>query len=115
MPLYDNPPHRVTHYTSASGRDDGGGTTLTFTLAQSAVAVSINTTSSSERELFAQLGMIVTHRVAALLSKFTTAPKRGDKLVADDNGATYHVLGISAGRSYGNIPAFVYLECQEQL
>lgn len=115
MPLYDNPPHRVTHYTSTSGRDDGGGVTLSYVLAQSAIPCSINTSGSSTRELFAQMGIVVTHRIAALASKISATVKRGDKFVADDNSAQYLIQGITYGRAYGNIPPFVYFDVQEQL
>lgn len=115
MALYDNPPHRVAHYTSASGRDDGGGTTIIFTLAQSAIPCSINSSGSSTRELFAQQGIVVTHRIAFLASAISATVKRGDKFVAADNSATYLVQGITYGRAYGNIPAFLNLDVQEQL
>lgn len=115
MPLYDNPPHRVSHYTSASGRDDGGGVTLSYTLAQSAIPCSINTSGSSTRELFAQMGIVVTHRIAVLASKITATVKRGDKFVADDTSASYLVQGITYGRTYGNIPRFAYFDVQEQI
>ncbi len=115
MALHDNPPHRASHYTSASTTDAGGGTGSDFTLAQSAVPVSINTATSSERELFAQQGMVVTHTLGILASKLTTIPQRGDKFVTDDRGESFHVRGISYGRQYGNIPAFVYLACEQQL
>lgn len=115
MPLYDNPPHAVNTYTVASTQDTGGGTGLTYTLAQSSVPCSINTSSSSERELFAQQGIVVTHRVAFLSSVLTTPLTRGMKLVATDNSASYHVRGISTGRAYGNVKAFTYADCEEQL
>ena len=115
MPLYDNPPHRVSHYTSASSRDDGGGLTLTYTLAQSAIPCSINTSSGSTRELFAQQGMVVTHRIAVLASKVTATVKRGDKFVAEDTSASYLIQGITYGRAYGAIPPFAYFDVQEQL
>jgi hypothetical protein len=115
MALHDNPPHRVALYTSASGTDAGGGVSLTYTLSQSAIPCSINTASSSEQERFAQQGMVVTHTVAFLASVFTTTPKRGDKIVTADRTESFHVRGISYGRAYGNIPAFVYLACEQQL
>jgi hypothetical protein len=115
MALHDNPPHRVAHYTSASGTDTGGGVTITYTLAQSAIPCSINTASSSEQERFAQQGMTVTHTVAFRSSVFTTVPVRGDKIITADRTESYHVRGISYGRAYGNVPAFVYLYCEQQL
>jgi hypothetical protein len=115
MPLYDNPPHRASHYTSASSTDTGGGVTLTYTLAQAAVPCSINTAGSSERELFAQQGIVVTHTIAILASAITTIPKRGDRFVTDDRNENYHVQGIRYGRAYGRVPEFVYLSTEQQI
>lgn len=115
--LWDNPVHRVSSYTSEASRGDGGGTTLTFTLAQAAIPCLINTSSASEVELFAQQGIRVTHTVSFKATALTTALSRGMKLVADDNSASYHVKGIRTGRGspLGTIPAFVYADCEEQL
>ncbi len=115
MALHDNPPHAVDTYTCASGTDAGGGTGLTFTLAQSGVACSINTANSSEVEKFAQMGQVVTHTVAFLTSVLTTPLTRGMKLVTSDRGESYHVKGISPGRAYGSIPPFTYAYCEQQL
>lgn len=115
MPLYDNPPHRASHYTSASTTDTGGGVGTTYTLAQFAVPCSINTASSSERELFAQMGMVVTHTIAILASAITTIPKRGDKFVTEDRSESYLIQGIRYGRAYGRVPEFVMLNCQQQI
>lgn len=115
MPLYSNPPHRVTLSSVASGVDNGGGNTLAYTVAQTGVPASINTASSSERELFAQMGMVVTHTVALLASALTTIPQRGWKVTTDDRSESYHVQGIRHGRAYGSIPAFVFLQVEQQL
>ena len=115
MALHDNPPHRVTTYTVASSRDTGGGTTLTYTAADSALPCSIDTAGASERETFGQQGIVVTHKIGILTSAITTAVVRGMKVVADDTAKAYHVNGISAGRAYGSIPAFTYLFVAEQL
>lgn len=91
--------------------------TLTFSLAQSAIPCSIDTMSSSEREMFAQQGMIVSHRVGIRSELLSTAVKRDDQFRPDDTGAIYTIRGISAGRAYAElgIPAFTYLMCDEQL
>jgi hypothetical protein len=115
MPLWDSPPHRVTVFSVASGTDAGGGTTLTYSSLQAAVPCIINTSSSSERELYAQQGVVVTHTVSFLKSAVTTTFARGMKLVADDTGASYHVKGIRNGRAMGSVPAFLYLDCEEIL
>lgn len=115
MALHDNPPHSVATYSVESSEDDGGGVTLTYTVAQSGVACSINTAGASTVELFAQDGIRVTHTVAFLSSVLTTDLTRGMKLVATDTSAAYHVKGIRLGRSYGRIPAFVYADVEEQL
>ena len=54
MPLWDNPPHRVSSYTSANAGDSAGGHATTYTAAQSAIPCIINTASGSEQALFAQ-------------------------------------------------------------
>lgn len=113
MALHDNPPHLCTSYTVASGTDLGGGVSLTYTSAQADIPCSINTASSSERELFAQQGQVVSHTVAFLTSALTTALTRGMKLVTSD-GTNLHVHGLSAGRAYGSIPAFTYAHCESQ-
>jgi hypothetical protein len=115
MALYDNPPHRVTTYTSDASRDAGGGTVVTWTAAQSGLPCSINTASASEREIFAQMGIVVTHTIGVLTSAITTPVVRGMKVVTGDRTESYHVRGISAGRAYGNVPAFTYLFCEQQL
>lgn len=115
MPLWANPPHRVNTYTVASGADAGGGTSLTYTAADSSVPCSINTASASERDIFAQQGMVVTHTVAFLTGVLTTPLARGMKLVAADTGLTFHVRGISHGRRYGSVPPFTYAHCEQQL
>lgn len=115
MALHDSPPHAVTLLSVTSGTDNGGGTSLTYATAQSAVACSINTASSSIRQLFAQDGIVVTHTIAFLASALTTVPVRGWKATTDDRSENYHVHGIRHGRAYGTIPAFVYLDCEQQL
>lgn len=114
MALHDNPPHRITLQSSASGTDSGGGVQLTYTTVQSSVPASISTASASERDIFAQQGIVVSHTIGLLTSALTTAPARGWK-VLDESGNSYHVRGISAGRSYGSVPPFHYLFCEQQI
>jgi hypothetical protein len=113
--LHDNPRHRASLYSVASGTDNGGGTTLAYTLAQSAIAVSINTASASTQELFAQQNIVVTHTIGVLTSKLTSTPQRGWKVVADDTSDAYHVEGIRRGRQSpnGSIPALTYLQVRQ--
>ena len=113
MALHDNPPHRATLHSVATTRDSGGGVTLTYTAAQSAIPCSIDTASASEVERFAQMQIQITHRVAVLSSKLTTTLTRGMKLVTDDTSDSYHVEGFSKGRAYGGIPAFTYIYCRQ--
>lgn len=110
MALHDAPPHLCTSYSVTSGTDAGGGVSLDDASAQADIPCSINTASSSERELFAQTGQQVSHTVAFLSAALTTTLTRGMKLVTSD-GITLHVEGISTGRAYGSIPAFVYAHC----
>lgn len=115
MALHDNPPHAVNTYTVASGTDAGGGTSLTYTLAQSNVACSIDTASATEVEMFAKKEIVVTHKVAFLTSILSPALSEGMKLVTSDRSETYHVRGISSGRQYGSIPPFTYAFCEQDL
>ena len=115
MALHDNPPHTVDTYTCASGTDSGGGVTLTYTVADSAVPCSINTASASTVEMYAQQGMRVSLTVAFLASALTTTLTRGMKLITGDTAKSLHIEGIRQGRAYGSIPAFVYADCSEQL
>ena len=115
MALHDSPPHSVNTYTVESSRDSGGGTVLSYTLAQSALACSIDTAGASEQLLFAQQNIVVTHKIGVLTSAITTPITRGMKVVTADRGESYHVRGISPGRSYGGVPPFTYLFCELQL
>lgn len=115
MPLWNNPPHRITLLSSVSGTDAGGGTSVTYTSAQAAVPASINTASASEVEMFSQQGIQVSHTVAILASALTTVPLRGWKVTTDDRSESYHIEGIRHGRAYGRVPAFVYLQVRQIL
>lgn len=115
MALHDNPPHRITTYTSEAARDLGGGTVITYTAADSALPCSIDTASAGEQTLFAQQGIVVTHKIGILTSAITTTIVRGMKVVTDDRSESYHVNGISAGRAYGGVPALTYLFVEQQL
>lgn len=115
MALYDDPPHSVTIYgPPTTTRDAGGGVSVTWpTVRLAAVPCSINTASATERELFQQMGLFVTHTIAFLSAALTTPIQRGDKIVADDTGDTYMVKGLRAGRAYGSIPAFTVAQVEE--
>lgn len=111
--LWDAAPHVIDLYTQASGVDSGGGVTAVFTLVQANCPCLINTSSASEKEIFAQMGIQVSHRVAFKASVLTTPLTRGMKLVSE--GASYHVEGIAAGQEFGSIPRLVYATCSQQL
>ena len=116
MALFDNPPHLANTYTVNAGtRDAGGGTPLTYTIAQSSLPCSIQTASASEREMFAQQGIVVSHTVAYLTATASPAVTRGMKVVNQRTAKAYHVHGISSGEEYGNIPPLSYLYCEEIL
>lgn len=114
MALHDNPPHTCSLFTSSASRDLGGGSALTYTAGQASIPCSINTVSASEREMFAQQGLEVSHVVAVLTSKLTTAVVRGMKLT-DEAGLSYHIEGVRTGRSYSGIPAFTYIQVRQLL
>lgn len=115
MALFDAPPHTCTILGPPTiTRDDGGGTVVTHsTTRQADVPCSINLSSSSERELFAQQGITVTHRIGVRTSTLSSAVARGDKVTV--GGLSYLIRGISAGQAYGGIPALTYLDVEQQL
>lgn len=115
MALFDDPPHSISTYSVNSSRDAGAGTKYTYTLAQSGVPCSINSASASERELFAQQGIVVSHTIAILASALTTPITRGMKVVDESVNEPLHVMGINTGQEYGNIPPITYLYCAAQL
>jgi hypothetical protein len=115
MALFDNPPHTINLLSASSSRDSGGGTSVSYTSAQTSVPCSINTASASEKQLFAQTGQEVSHTIAILASALTTVPERDWKAVSDDRSENFHVVGVRYGRSYGGVPAFVYLTVNQQL
>lgn len=117
MALHDNPPHRATiKGPPTTTRDAGGGETVTWpTTRQSALKCSINTLSGREVEMFAQMGLTVSHRLGCLTSILSSAVSRGDQVVADDTSAVYKVESIERGRSYGNTPSYTYLALNEIL
>jgi len=112
MAIYSNPPHAVDIRSVDTTRDAGGGTTNTYITVQSAVPCSIDTHGGSEQDRFDQPQNLITHRVAFLSAVLTTPIVRGMKLIASD-GSTYHVKGFVAGRAYGGIPAFVYVDVEQ--
>lgn len=111
--LYTNPRHRVSSYTVSSSRDAGGGTELTYTLAQAAIPCSINTASASTVQLYMQSNIRVSVTVGFLASTLTTTLTPGMKLVSDDTSETLRIEGIRQGRAAPNnsIPALVYADC----
>lgn len=115
MPLYDAPRHRVSSYSVATTQDTSAGTALTYTVVQSAIPCSINTSSASTVERYAQQQISVSHTVGFLAANLTTTLTRGMKLVADDTGTSFHIEGIRNGRAApnGTIPALVYADCSE--
>jgi hypothetical protein len=114
---YDNPSHRVSSYTSEPSRDGGGGTELTYTLAQSAIPVSINTASANTIALYGQSAILVTHTIGVLGSYITTALTPGMKFVTDDRTESYLFRGIRKGRASpsGSIPALTYIDVEQIL
>jgi hypothetical protein len=114
--IWDNPEHRVTLTSlSSTRRDDGGGTAPVFATLQSSIPCLINTASASEVEKYAQFGITVTHTISIKSSLLTATVARGVKATAGDTGVSYHVRGIRKGRAFMGVPAFTYLDVEEQL
>ena len=111
--IWDNAPHLCSTYLATSGRDSGGGVLTDYQLAQSNIACLINTASSTTVEMYAQEQITVTHTIGIKSALLTTPVAPGMKVVAD--GASYHVRGIRSGRPFMSLPAFTYLDCEEQL
>ena len=116
MPLYDAArlEHTCTTYTVVSGTDSGGGTSLTYTAAQSGAKCLINTASASTVERYSQDNISVSHTVAFLSSELTTPLTRGMKII-DSTNRSFHIEGIRTGRAMGSVPAFTYADCSELL
>lgn len=115
MSLYDPEecPHLISLYSSDYATY-GGGQNLTFSLEQSGIKCSINTGGAHRRSQFDQNQMVVTGRVAILSEQLTTIPKRGWKAIAEDTNQTLMFTGggVSAGREYGTVPPFTYLDIE---
>ena len=115
MSLLDFPPHSVTRYASSNAVDSAAGHVTTYSAGQSGIPCSISTADASTVEKFAQAGQEVTHTIGIVAAVLTAAFRRGDKVIADDTSASFHVEGISLGRSYAGEPALLYLHCRELL
>lgn len=112
--IWDDPPHTCSTYTVASSTDTGGGTGLTYTVAQSGIKCLINTASASTVDMYAADQIQVSHTIGIKSSLLSTAVTRGMKVVADD-GLSYHIEGIRTGRRFMAIPPFTYLDCRQLL
>jgi hypothetical protein len=119
MILWDRPAHRCALYSVASSRDGGGGTTLTYTLEQSAIPCSVNTSGANETDLFGQTNQAVTHTVGIRSDALTVTPAPGWKIVVTDLSVSLHVEGIRRGRTPPSglllLPAMYYFSCRELL
>ena len=111
--LYDDPPHRVSLYSSAPTNTNAGTATMNYALEQAACPCLINTASANTQVMYAQSQIAVTMTVGILSSALTTTPKNGWK----DTGLTLFVKGIRSGRvsALGTIPPLTYLDCSEFL
>jgi hypothetical protein len=119
MLLWDRPAHRCALYSVASSRDGGGGTTLTYTLEQSAIPCSVNTSGANESELFGQQNQSVSHTVGIRSEVLNVTPVPGWKIVVADLSISLHIEGIRRGRTppsgLGLLPAVYYFACRELL
>jgi hypothetical protein len=111
VPLYDagTCPHTVTILQATSGVDAGGGTTLSFATRTSGVKGILNATSASQRELFAQMGIVVSHT----FSTTDVTAQRGDKLTYGTR--SFHINGIRQTEAIGSIPVLNQLTLEEQI
>ena len=105
MALIDETPHSVTVYgPPTTARDGGGGETVTWpTVRTVGVGGLLNTLSGSEREMFAQQNLVVSHKFG---TQDTTA-QRGDKLVYGSR--SFKIEGIQTGEAWGSFPVLSYL------
>jgi hypothetical protein len=111
MPLYEASvsPHTVTILAATSSRDSGGGVSVSHSTRTSGVKGYLNATSSSEKEIFAQMGMTVD----ATFSTTDTTAQRGDKLTYGSR--SFHIRGIRVTEAVGTIPQLNQLLLEEQL
>lgn len=113
--LFDNPPHRVSIYSTSTSQDAGGGVTLNYsaTPAQAAVPCLLNTASARTVDWYSQSGNLVSHTVAFASSALAVALTNDMKFTDDDTGKTYKIVGIRAGRAMGTVPALTYADVQQ--
>ena len=110
MGLMDNPPHSADIYQPSSGTDAGGGTSLVYSLRTAGVKGILNRASSSEREMYAQQGLTVSH---TFVQPGETTAQRGDKLVYGSR--SLHIVGIVVNDAIGNIAQHSKLTLEEIL
>jgi len=110
MALWDSPPHEVDILVPSSSTDSGGGVVLNYSTRTAGVKGILNSASSSEKLLFAQQGMTVSH---TFVQYGATTAQRGDKLTFQ--GRSLHVVGIVVTQPIGTIPTLSKLMLDEQL
>lgn len=103
IPLYDNPPHRCDIYSSSSTTDSGGGTGISYTIAQASVPCFAPTISSSEQERFNQTQLVTQHEIHFKTSTLTVTLVRGMKIIV--SGASLHITGIVVNPAAGGVPS----------
>lgn len=106
-------PHLATIKSATTGKDDGAGTTITYSVAQDNVPCRENITGSSTRDMFARQQVVVSATISFLTSTLTTALVPGMKI--ETNGRSYHVTGITLSQGQGTIPSITRAMCEDQL
>ncbi len=108
--LTDVTPHSLTCYGPPTvTRDAGGGEVVAWPTARGVIGGLLATLSGDEQELFAQAGLVVTHRFG---TKDTTAA-RGDKMTLGSR--SFHIKAIQTGEAWGSFPVLRYVLLQEIL
>lgn len=109
--LTDETPHVLTCLGPPTVvRDSGGGETVTWPTTRTAsVGGLLSTLSGSEREMFAQTGLVVSHQFSTL----DTTAERGDKMTYGSR--SFKIEGIRTGEAWGSFPVMRYLMLLEIL
>jgi hypothetical protein len=98
----------VVIYYPTSSADAGGGTSLTYAVRTAGVQGILNSASSSEKEMYAQMGLTVSH---TFVHAGETTAQRGDKLVYDSRSLM--IVGINVNEAMGGIQTHSKLTLNE--
>ena len=98
MSLLSDPPHLCDLYTRSETTDASGGQVVTYTLRVSSVGCLVRGASASEKMIYQQQNINVSHVIASADNRF----QEGDKIIS--NSLTFRTQGIRPQQGVGMIP-----------